>query len=74
MLGKLVVKPIVKPDQLKLGTVCCKKLEAYTKLGSEIAYEIWLSQQPKTGKKRARCCSWFSSKLLWTEGIRKMKR
>jgi hypothetical protein len=57
MLGKLVVKPIVKPNQLKLGTACCKKLEAYAKLGSEIAYEIWLSQQPKTGKKRARCCS-----------------
>jgi hypothetical protein len=58
MLGKLVVKPIVKPKEckltsniLKLGRICCKKSDAYAKLGSVIAYELWLSQQPRLEKR-----------------------
>jgi hypothetical protein len=31
--------------------MCCKKSEAYAKLGSEITYEIWISQQPRLEKR-----------------------
>jgi len=31
--------------------MCCKKSEAYAKLGSVIAYELWLSQQPRLEKR-----------------------